>query len=97
MDIEKLDNELYASIYGKTISRNFQEICNRIKNYKVVLKEAVKVEKDKFNEYDIVKGLTICDMMLSNYKEVDIEAYNTLIETIYSNEDVARIVFVRCF
>lgn len=92
MNIQKIDNELYASIYGKPIRGNFEEIWNRIKNDKLILKEAVKVEKDKFNEYDIVKGLTICDMMLSNYKEVDIEAYNTLIETIYSNEDVARIV-----
>ena len=74
MDIEKLDNELYASIYGKPIRGNFEEIWNRIKNDKLILKEAVKVEKDKFNEYDIVKGLTICDMMLSNYHVYEIVA-----------------------
>lgn len=92
MNIEKIDNELYASIYGKPRRGNAEEIWNRIKNDKGILREAVKVERDKFNERDIVKGLTICDVMLTNYKEVDKEAYNSLIETVYSNEDVARIV-----
>lgn len=92
MNIEKIDNELYASIYGKPIKGNFEDIWNRIKNDKEILREAVKVAKDKFNERDIVKGLTICDMMLTDYNEVDKEAYNTLIESVYSNEDIARIV-----
>ena len=92
MDIEKIDNELYASIYGKPRRGNVEEIWNRIKNDKELLREAVKVEKDKFNERDIVKGLTICDMMLTDYEEVDKEVYNSLIELVYSNEDIARIV-----
>ncbi|MBQ2946815.1 MAG: hypothetical protein IJE04_03075 [Bacilli bacterium] len=92
MDIEKIDNELYTSIYGKPKRGNAEEIWNRIKNDKGILREAVKVVRDKFNERDIVKGLTICDIMLSDYKEIDKEAYDSLIETVYSNEDVARIV-----
>lgn len=92
MNVEKIDNELYGSIYGKPRKGNFEEIWNRIKNDDELLREAVKVVRDKFNERDIVNGLTICDTMLINYKDVDSKVYNTLIDTVYSNEDVARIV-----
>ena len=38
MNIEKVDNELYASIYGKPIRGNFEEIWNRIKNDEELLR-----------------------------------------------------------
>lgn len=92
MNVKKIDEELYASIYGKPIKGNFKEIWNKIKNDEEILRESVKVVRDKFNERDIVKGLTICNMILTDYKDVDSEVYNTLIKAVYSNEDIARIV-----
>ena len=91
VDIEKLDNELYGATYGR-ISDDYNEIWARIKNNPEVLREAVQVKKDKFNESDIVKGLTICDAMLIDYESVDEVAYNNLINSIYTNNDIARIV-----
>ena len=92
MNVSKIDEELYNSIYGNPRRGNFKEIWNKIKNDEEMLRESVKVVRDKFNERDMVKGLTICNMILTDYKDVDSEAYNTLIKAVYSNEDIARIV-----
>lgn len=92
VDIEKLDDELYKSIYGRPKIRDYNEIWARIKSNQEVLREAVQVKRDKFDESDIVKGLTICDAMLIDYKSVDEVAYNNLINSIYTNTDIARIV-----
>jgi len=92
IDVEKYDNELYKSIYGNPRVGNYDEIWNKIKSNSELLREAVKVIRDKFDENDIVKGLTICDSMLLNYESVDEVAYNNLINSIYTNIDIARIV-----
>lgn len=92
VNIEKLDNELYKSIYGRPRTGDYNEIWARIKSDLEVLREAVQVKRDKFDENDIVKGLTICDAMLIDYESVDEVAYNNLINSIYTNIDVARIV-----
>ena len=89
VDIEKLDDALYKSIYGITRVGDYNEICSRIKSNPEVLREAVQVKRDKFDEHDIVKGLTICDSMLIDYNSVDEVAYNNLINSIYTNTDIA--------
>ena len=91
-DIEKLDDILYKSIYGIPRAGDYNEIWSKIKSNSEVLREAVKVKKDKFNERDTVKGIAICDSMLLDYNSVDEVAYNDLINSIYTNTDVARIV-----
>lgn len=92
VDIEKLDDVLYKSIYGRPRAGDYNEIWSRIKSNPEVLREAVQVKRDKFDEHDIVKGLTICDSMLIDYNSVDEVAYNNLINSIYTNTDIARIV-----
>ena len=92
VDIEKLDDILYKSIYGRPRAGDYNEIWSRIKSNPEVLREAVQVKRDKFDEHDIVKGLTICDSMLIDYNSVDEVAYNNLINSIYTNTDIARIV-----
>lgn len=92
LDIENLDDELYKSIYGISKVGNYNEIWSKIKSNPEVLKEAVQIKRDKFDENDIVKGLTICDAMLKDYNSVDKIAYNNLINAIYTNTDIARIV-----
>ena len=85
VDIEKLDDVLYKSIYGRPRVGDYNEILSKIKSNPDILKEAVQVKRDKFNENDIVKGLTIYDSMLIDYKSVDEVAYNHLINSIYTN------------
>jgi len=92
VDIEKLDDVLYKSIYGRPRAGDYNEIWSKIKSNPEVLREAVQVKRDKFDENDIVKGLTICDSMLIDYNSVDEVAYNNLINSIYTNTDIARIV-----
>ena len=92
VDIEKLDDVLYKSIYGRPRVGDYNEIWNKIKSNPEILREAVQVKKDKFDEHDIVNGLTICDSMLIDYNSIDEVAYNNLINSIYTNTDIARIV-----
>ena len=92
IDIEKLDDIFYKSIYGIPRVGNYNEIWDRIKSSPEVLRKSVQVKRDKFDENDIVKGLTICNAMLIDYKCVDDVAYNDLINSIYTNPDIARIV-----
>ena len=92
VDIEKIDDVLYKAVYGKPRVGNHDEIWESIKKSPELLREAVQVKRDKFDENDIVKGLTICDLMLIDYKSVDKVAYDSLINAIYSNTDIARIV-----
>lgn len=92
VDIEKLDDVLYKSIYGKPRSGNYSEIWAKIRSNPKILREAVQIKRDKFDQKDIVNGLTICNSMLMNYNSVDEVAYKKLISSIYTNKDIARIV-----
>ncbi len=91
-NINLLDEALYNSIYRSPRVGNFNEIWNNIKNDPQVLREAVQITEDKYNKRNTVKGLTICDSILINYKSIDEIAYMNLIDAIYTNKDIARIV-----
>lgn len=90
--VKELDNELYKSIYGIPRIGDYKEIWKEIKNNQDVLRESTKVTKDKFRERDTVEGLAICNAILIDYKDIDEIAYKELINSIYSNTDIARIV-----
>ena len=60
------------------------------KNHKIC--QAIIPCKDKFNQYDTVKGITICEQILYDYKNVNSEVYQELINLIYLNKDIARTV-----
>lgn len=92
VDIEKLDDELYIAAYGLPKVGNYKELWINIKNNPEILRAAVKLKRDKFDERDLVKGLAISEAMLIDYEMVDEIAYNELIDSIYSNTDIARIV-----
>ena len=91
VDLNKIDDELYISKYGIPKVGNYQEIWSKIKINKELLKAAIKVIK-VFGERDIVAGLAICDSMLVDYESVDKDIYQELVNTIYSNQQIARIV-----
>lgn len=92
MEYEKIENKLYASLYGIPRNGNHDEIWEEIKNNKELLKWAITKIRDKFDERDIVNGLTICDNILIDYNNIDKDIYQELINLIYSNKDIARIV-----
>lgn len=95
-NIEKLDDMLYKAMYGIPKTGDSEIIWEQIKENQAVLREAIKIKKDKWNEKDIVSGLTISNAMLIDYKDVNQEIYNELINSIYSNTDIARIVMNGC-
>lgn len=64
---------------------NPKEIWENVKKDSEVLKEAIQPRKDKFGEKDLLKGTTIAEIMLIDYQK--------LINTIYSNTDIARLGF----
>ena len=92
VDIKKTDDELYIARYGLPRVGDANAIWNQIKSNSEVLREAVKIKRNKWNDGDLVNGLTISDSMLIDYGDVDQVAYNELINSIYTNTDIARIV-----
>lgn len=91
-NIEKLDNKLYISKYGIPKVGDPILIWEQIKVEPKILCDAVCVKRDKWNSGDTVCGPTISENILIDYKSVDMVAYNSLIQSIYSNRDIARIV-----
>lgn len=90
-NIEELENDLYIAIHGTQQKGNAAEIWNKIKKNTEVLREAVEIRKNKWNQ-DRVTCLTIAETMLIDYKDLDPVAYKSLIESIYTNTEIARIV-----
>lgn len=92
IDIEKIDNELYKTIHIEKDRNKFLKLWKEIKQDINLLKEVITPCKDKFNQYDTVKGITICEQILYDYKSVNKEIYQKLINLIYTNKDIARTV-----
>lgn len=92
VDIDKIDDELYKVTYIERNREQSLKLWNEIKQDINILEEAIKTCKDKFNQYDTVKGIAICEQILYDYKNVIPEVYQELIDLIYSNTDIARLV-----
>lgn len=88
----KIDDKLYYAKYRDKKIGNPEEIWDSIKNNKELIKWAIKPTKDKFGQRDLVNGLAICENMLIYYNSVDSELYHKLVDLIYSNKQIARIV-----
>ena len=91
-DFRKIDDKLYCAKYCDKKVGNPKEIWNSIKNNKELLEWAIKPTKDKFGERDLVNGIAICEDMLVDFNNVDNEVYQKLVDLIYSNRQIARIV-----
>lgn len=89
---EKIEDAFYCSKYGLPKTGNSIEIWKKIKDNRDLLKWSIKKTKDKFGERDLVNGLAICDTILVDYDSVDQEIYQELVNLIYSNTQIARIV-----
>ena len=91
-DIRKLDDKLYGAIYDVCSTYTEDEVWSEIKDNNDILREAIKVERDKFDEGDILKGIAIARCMLRRHSNIDKDVYQELVNTIYSNKDIARCV-----
>jgi len=94
-NIKALDNQLYRARYGIPRKGDPIKIWDSIKNNHELLREAVKIIRNKFNDGYTLKGTAIADAILIDYKNVDEVAYNNLISAIYNYPDIARTVLDR--
>lgn len=91
-EIREIDSKLYNAIYGIPKVGNAEIIWDIIRHNDAILAEAIEVEKDKFSEKTLVKGLAICRSILLDYRHVNSDIYEQLVNLVYSNTDIARIV-----
>ena len=92
MDTFKIDEILYRDRYIKHCYEDYNFVWDIIKNDRNILNKAIEVKRDKFNENDTFTHLAIVELMLINYEDVPSDIYNKLVNLIYSNPDLARIV-----
>lgn len=97
INIEKIDNELYKAMYGLPKAGNMNDIWGKIKSNPQILREAVKIRRNKWNNGDITNGIAISNAMLTDYEDIDSVAYNELIDSIYTNTDIARMAVSNTF
>ena len=95
-EFKKIEDELYRMqhpIGGPyTESYDVKSYWNSIKNNKKLLEWAIMPTKDRWGERDLVNGLAVCECMLIDYDHVDKDIYQKLVNLIYSNKQIARIV-----
>lgn len=92
MDNKQLDEILYRDKFIKHCKEDYYFVWNIIKGFKDILNNAIIVKRDKFDENDTFNHLAIVEAMLIDYDNVDNEIYNKLVNLIYSNTDLSRIV-----
>ena len=89
---KKIENNLYFAKYGNRQKGTAREIWKKIKKDQELLNWATEPTKDKFGERDLVNGLAICEDILLDYDSIDKNIYEKLVELIYTNKQIARIV-----
>ncbi len=92
IDIEKLDNKLYSVKYSFYPKGDKESLWHAIRNNREILKEAIKIKRNKWNNGDTILGINIAVEMLNDYENVFEDIYNELINIIYINRDIARLV-----
>ena len=91
-EINKLDDELYQVRYHQKDFSKRQELWDTIKKNKKLLELSTRITKDKFGERDTFLSTAIVECILIDYENVDKELYQSLVDKIYSNTELARIV-----
>ncbi|MDD2207890.1 MAG: hypothetical protein PHG03_05325 [Bacilli bacterium] len=107
-EIKKLDNELYRLRYHAKDYKKHEELWDSIKGNRKLLEVASRVVKNKFGEKDTFLATAIVECMLIDYEIyengnpdqlnffnetcVDMSLYQELVNKIYTNNDLARIV-----
>ena len=95
-DSKEIEGKLYRATYGGTKERNINkrnQIWKEIKEDKELLLDAIQVIRNKWNDGDTLKSLTISEAILmfaTTENKAPDEIYQKLAETVYSNKDIAR-------
>ena len=92
VDIEELDRDLYMSWFTNKDITDKNQIWNSIKDNNEILKEAIEVERNKWDTANTLKGIVVAHFILANFDSVDREIYDSLVHIIYNDVDIARIV-----
>ena len=98
-DSRKIEGELYIATYGGITERSPKkrnQIWKEIKDNKELLADAIQVIRNKWNDGDTLKSLTISEAILMSITTKDHapeEIYEKLIEEVYRSKDIARITF----
>ena len=85
------DVHYIVTLLLKTMPSEQNIIWQKIKNNSLLLQDAIKVVKNKYN-IDTLKAPYIAMAILLDYENVDPNIYNQLIDIIYSNVNIARYV-----
>lgn len=88
-NIKKYDEELYRLAYESIIEQNYKIFWSEIRKNKDLLKEAIKVNIND-NGIETLNAITICDFILKDYKNIDKEIYNKLVNIILNNRNISR-------
>ena len=95
-DLKCLINEIDSYIYKiEYIDKNYKklkEIWNKVKKDEQLLLLASEVVRDKFNERDMFASNTIVELILRFPNQVNRGIYEEIVNKIYNNEDLSRIV-----
>ena len=96
VDAKELNRRLVAAWHkDRMLQPNDKtEIFELLKQNPSVFDEAVEIEKDKYGD-DTVRYLALCDVLLTSKElaSLNIDAYNRLVHSIYTNKDIARSYF----
>jgi hypothetical protein len=88
----RLDNEMHKAVYIDHRYDRLLELWSKIKDNTEILKASIEVTRDKFDEKDMFVANFIVEQILINYKDVDYNVYQSLVDKLYGNTDLARIV-----
>ena len=88
----KVDEIMYRGRYIKKCQKDYEFVWDCVKRNNPMLEESIVVKRDKFDESDTFTNLAIVEAMLMDYDSVDKDIYRKLVDLIYSNTDLARIV-----
>lgn len=98
-EYEKIENKLYQlkhfpahMLLDIQEKKEMKSFWDEVKQNNALLDWATTVRKDKWGQKDTFNGITICESMLEDYSSVNRGLYNQLVQNIYSNIDLARIV-----
>lgn len=92
INIDKIDEELYCSFYIVPNIGDYNKIWSSIKSDLNVLRKAIEIKRNKWDSADILNGPTIANFMLLDYENIDKKVYDELINYIYTNKAIARLV-----
>jgi len=91
-EVNKLDCELYKARYIEKDYTKREKIWNSIKDNRKLLEVAIRVVRNKCGDRDTFLATSIVECMLIDYESVDKQLYQSLVNKIYTNIELARIV-----